>query len=369
MIARLDLTNSQTMGTPVSPIPAGALAVAIVPTYTYLPYDRAIPTGASAATSPTPIVNIADFNRIMRIGNVTDATGTPVPGPPSGLLTDRFATLGTAPDTAPGAQSSGTGQIQQQNEGILYFDFWPDPTLYAKPADYPLAINPATGTPCPTVANCDFRAVTLLDCLATTDRFSDFSIDIGNGNPDINKLRIPGKININTASGDVLRAIPNVTDQMVADILYYRSGIATAYGLATAPSPGVLTYAATTGRGFHSMAEVLVPLGAGSASATIDSRDKAWASIYNLCTVSSDTFVVYGYLEAVRQNPAFTTFSNPGSWYVTGTSNVSDDPHANSSFALIRVARRRWVAVIDRSYSNTTSTASPRIIAIKDLPY
>ena len=266
---------------------------------------------------------------------------------------------------APNVPVAGSsGNISDPNEATLYFNFWPNPSLYMWPdpskpiQEYPLMIDLPNNKLSPSGrsvgaghafdANCDLRAVTLLDCLATIDRFSDFSINIGNNNPDITKLRIPGKINVNTASGDVLRAIPNMTDQMVADVLCYRSGGANAAGYhGTVPSAGLVAYLTALAsatppyvpHGFHSLAELLVPLGTGATNPVINpqnptvatSRDKAWASVYNLCTVSSDTFVVYGYLEAVQQNPAFPGFNNAAHWYSTGAALVSDDPHAGAN--------------------------------------
>ena len=226
------------------------------------------------------------------------------------------------------------------------------------------------------------RAVVFLNCLTTIDRFSDFSIQIGNANPDISKLRIPGKINVNTASGDVLRAIPNMTDQMVANILGYRSGTPATYGTTSATTNLTGSITASEGHGFHTLGELLVAL-ATPAQATMDLRDKAWASVFNLCTVRSDTFAVYGYMEAVRQNPNFAGFSDkPDSlgnkgWYTPSTDAAYsspafsiDDPH--NTGPLIRVARRRWIAIVDRSFSNYAAGSGqfvlPRVVAIKDLP-
>ena len=237
--------------------------------------------------------------------------------------------------------------------------------------------------------------ITLLDCLATIDRFSDSTIDIGGGARDINKLRIAGRININTASGDILRAIPNMTDQMVANILSYRSrnpgsGVPLTISYNAVPSnlSGVFQ-----GTGIHSLAELLAPLATAPGIINPDpasgatSRDKLWASVYNLCTVSSDTFVVYGYLEAIRVHPnvvALGLHDNKYSWYDESGANTpftissatdvatTDDPHATTTtypnLRNLRVARRRWVAIVDRSWSNTTKTIVPRIVAMKDLP-
>jgi hypothetical protein len=389
-IARADISNAGSMSAPSS-VPtlgtaAGSLKINL--------YDRSA-LNIPSLGAPDPILNIADFNRIPRVGDHVYSSIGVLPGPPGiggpviadavpALLTERITQLGSGADPAPNAPTaSSTGTFTQANEAIIYFDFWPNPAMFQTTTEYPIAVAPPT-TPVPVDPNCDMRAVVLLNCLATIDRFSDFSIDIGNGNPDITKLRIPGKINVNTASPDVLRALPGIAaqpnpDQLIANILTYRSGVAQTYGPGNTPNnlpPIVMTYA---GRGFHTLGELLVAMGTGS-SATIDARDKAWASIYNLCTVRSDTFVVYGYMEAVRQNPNFTstTFNNGSHWYTASddttyypsTSPTIDDPH--NTGPLIRVARRRWVAIVDRSFSNykagTANFSLPRIVAIKDLP-
>jgi hypothetical protein len=225
--------------------------------------------------------------------------------------------------------------------------------------------------------------VKLLGEIAMVDRVSDYSNAVnGIVGFDIQKIRLPGLINVNTASGDVLRAIPNMTDQMVANILAYRSRQAsiTYNGMASTTDYSVV--ATYPGLGIRSLAELLVPLAgltparqlnpAQYFSASMDSRDQAWGSIYNLCSVRSDTFVVYGYLEAVKPNPADNAFNNNTNWYGTGAANVSDDPHAASTVPLIRLGRRRWVAIVDRSFCNYGAADAkysiPRVVAIKDLP-
>jgi hypothetical protein len=89
-----------------------------------------------------------------------------------------------------------------------------------------------------------------------------------------------------------------------------------------------------------------------------------------LCTVRSDTFIVYGYMEAVRVNPAYPAspgHNNGTDWYA----GVTDDPH-DATKPNLRIAQRRWVALIDRSFSNYDRSDSkftlPRVVAIKDLP-
>lgn len=55
------------------------------------------------------------------------------------------------------------------------------------------------------------RTVWLLDCLAFTDRVSDNYITVDPtsiADPGFGKLRIPGRINVNTAPPEVLENIP-----------------------------------------------------------------------------------------------------------------------------------------------------------------
>ncbi|HVT80884.1 MAG TPA: hypothetical protein VHM90_09520, partial [Phycisphaerae bacterium] len=153
------------------------------------------------------------------------------------------------------------------------------------------------------------------------------------------------------------------------------------------------------GYGIHSIAELLVPLAAlrqldAPAATTLAERDWLWGDIASCLTVRSDTFVVYAYMEALRQNPHYTgAFDNKYDWYATnyGTSvtpptggvGVTDDPNLDN-YGLLRVARRRWVAIVDRSYANFSRYqpnlgagppfildprfTQPRIVAQKDLP-
>ena len=123
-----------------------------------------------------------------------------------------------------------------------------------------------------------------------------------------------------------------------------------------------------------------------AATTTIDARDAAWGAIYNLCTVRSDTFVVYGYLEAVRVNPRYVaaglTHNNGSDWYDTSAAATTDDPN-NGTIKNQRLARLRWVAIVDRSFCNyglkkkdpvtgnlidDPNFQIPRVVAIKDLP-
>ena len=80
-------------------------------------------------------------------------------------------------------------------------------------------LNPTILTP----SQGDPRAARLLECLAFTDRVSDYTIDFGDntsstllnginmGDRGISKLRIPGLLNVNTASpGSFIATIPSL---------------------------------------------------------------------------------------------------------------------------------------------------------------
>ncbi len=191
---------------------------------------------------------------------------------------------------------------------------------------------------------------------------------------------------MNTASGDVLRALPGIQqtatiygdpaypDKLVANILAYRDRSASSTKSYNAQLNSVDFSSTTTypGKGIHTLSELLTAVDAlavkaGHTASSLDTRDQLWASIYNLCTVRSDTFAVYGYLEAVKANPV-SGHNNGSNWYGT----ASDDPHAASNIPNIRLARRRWIAIVDRSYGNYGRTDAtftlPRVVAIKNLP-
>ncbi|MGN6369337.1 MAG: hypothetical protein ACTHN5_13845 [Phycisphaerae bacterium] len=320
-------------------------------------YDRfaGTPQYTMQRAQQSGFANIAEFNRTMRICHQIDAAGDAVI--PNGLVTDQMYNLLSTSASAPFTN------MQFQQQAKIYFDFRPHPGIYS-------ACPPDEVTGTAPVFEGDIRATRLLDQITCIDRVADTSIDIGGGATDIDKIRLPGQINVNTASGDVLRAIPNMTDQMVANILAYRdrtysNGATVTYNGATSAAYAPGSY---PGSGFRSLAELIIPISDAGTPATLPDRDALWAKVFNLCTVRSDTFAVYGYLEAVRQNPNAASFDNSSDWYSTGA-NVSDDPNAGSGVKLIRVARRRWVAIMDRSWSNTAQTALPSVVAIKDLPY
>jgi len=327
-------------------------------------YDRFAGTpeypASTSGTQAPPFANVAEFNRTMRVCHVVKVD------PANALLFDSIPANGLV--TAHMAQILASGaavpfsNMKYPTEAKLYFDFMARPQIYST--------TPSTDVVPPTIQG-DIRAIRFLDQLAFIDRASDTNIDVGGGTTDINKIRLPGQINVNTASGDVLRAIPNMTDQMVANILAYRdrtdtstkyNNVASTTDYSPGGSPNY------PGKGIRSLAELMVPITDAGSPSTFAKRDALWASIYNLCTVRSDTFVLYGYLEAVRANPSYTLVHNNASdWYGL----VTDDPH-NTTIPNLRVAKRRFIAIIDRSWCNYQAGNSnftlPRVVAIKDLP-
>jgi hypothetical protein len=324
-------------------------------------YDR-----YAVATPPNPrnpLANIAEFNHVMRVCNeFNSSTGASVG---MGVVPTHLQTITSAASPPPPFSTAATtpGVWDAQ----LHFDFYGDPAFYS------IAPQPnidATGKH-------DIRAVKLFDSCAMIDRVANANFKVNGTALDINELRIPGQINVNTASGDVLFAIPGISvptnpspNLLIANILAYRDRDVSG----TMKYPAVTGTANSTdfssipGKGIRGLPELMVPILAtlGTTPATLDARDQIWANICNLCTVRSDSFAVYGYLEAVRQNRNFTGF-NASSWY----SSVSDDPN-NTTSPLIRLGRRRWVAIVDRSFSNYAASdpkySIPRVVAIKDLP-
>jgi hypothetical protein len=332
-------------------------------------YDRY--ASNASLTQGSQFTSIREFNQIMRQTNVFDAVSGGDPTIVS-LLPDRLAALSAA--TAP------YSTMQFPIDAQMHFDFMAAPWIFNSTPTADSAAPPAT----PNVKPGDIRAVHIFDQITLMDRVSDTSIDLSRAGitQAIDKLRLPGQVNINTAYGDVLRALPGIQamttmtpNQAVANILAYRDRLSTAgakYPM-NGGSAATVDYSDPTnypGKGFRSMAELLVVLQDTNAQ-DLQGRDYFWASVLNLCTVRSDTFVVYGYMEAVRANPAYTgAFNNASDWY----GNVTDDPRDTSigSYPLLRIAQRRWVALIDRSFCNydrnNGNFTLPKVVAIKDLP-
>ncbi len=98
---------------------------------------------------------------------------------------------------------------------------------------------------------------------------------------------------------------------------------------------------------------MLIPLAAASAGHAAAVRDADGLLFFTSCTTRSDTFAVYGYMEALKANSGVAN-NNTTDWY-TGT--YSDDPN-NTTAQFIRVAKRRFLAILDRSWCNVPRTGT-----------
>ncbi|HVS70637.1 MAG TPA: type II secretion system protein GspK [Phycisphaerae bacterium] len=121
-----------------------------------------------------------------------------------------------------------------------------------------------------------------------------------------------------------------------------------------------------------------------------------WPRLFTQLTVRSDTFVVEGVLEALRVHPNVSAdpqqkihHDNAWNWYdfdeggnsMPGDKATVDDPTLtlkdDSYLRNLRIARRRFIGLIDRSYTETapevnetayTPFTLPHIVAVEDLP-
>ncbi len=384
-------TGQNKMGIPYPTNPPDAAAL----TATVPLYDRALDLyrayGYTTAQAQVPqqqlLDNIADFNRIMRISNEIDSTtGLPIA---NGMLPSQLW-----------SKASATGVGDHPFDAQVHFDFRGAPMLYSPGATAPTGYVPG-----------DVNAVKLLQYLTLTDRVSDYTIDLGDNATagGISKIRIPGRINVNTASPQVLGTLPvfsNTTGsvpnaQLLGCILAYRWRTTTTDARIPINCQPVTPVDFTSqtnypGYGIRSMAELQIPIlvfqeyaiaktGPTLSYPTLFDRDQLWAQMFNSLTVRSDTFVAYAYLEGVRLNPRYAgpAIDNSIIWYQNvpsgGGPTITDDPN-DTTHQLLRVARRRWVAIVDRSQANFSryapgSTtldprfAQPRIVAQKDLPH
>ncbi len=314
-----------------------------------------------------PYYNVNEFDHIPRIAHEVDAlTGLPAgAGTVSRQLAAIFTETPPPPDLA---------KVQFPREARVYFDFRTPPWVYssgrsAGPDAAPIPENP----PYPPG---DLRAMRLLECLSFVDSGKDSSV--------------PGQVNVNTAPAEVLSMIPILNDRAgwVSAILAYRWRTtsddpripfgyrSTYYDFRDSVGPS----AKYPGYGIRSLGELEIPLSFPFATApNLDQREALWSDVFNLCTVRSDKFVLYGCLEAVKQNPRYRgPFDNFMDWYQTDPRYITDDP-SNTTAPLLRVGRRRWIALLDTS-SNASrillsnraldpNFALPKIIAAKDLPH
>ncbi len=174
--------------------------------------------GASGGTAPYVYNgNINDFN--LHYQRVTSMTGTAYTATNGLPITDIMADLNSSPFKE--LDATQTGAVLPQ-EGKFYFDYRADP-----------------------------RAQRLLQLLSTVDRASDGTDQLGAGTADtLDEVRLPGRVNVNTASDQVLAALPNMTVALVANIHAYRdrlngytnaslTGCTTATNYSTYPGMGI----------------------------------------------------------------------------------------------------------------------------------
>jgi len=430
-------------------------------------YSGAVYDGAGNTIAPldtTGFINLDDFNCIARETNYVDsATGTaetiadqinantqyPAPTlpypPPTGITSPPSVSSPFAYTTSnngmtyvnyatlQGATKDPTFPSEIY-DSALYFDFAYDPrAAYSAatqapgyPEDPILAVN--TGG---SVVRTSFgeMAPNILSMISISYRTgSPASAALPNGTADL--VRLPGKININTAGPDVLYSafsddgalwnalsptapyISNLVDAAIAFRDRLPAGasvpIFTSTGttgstsatttMALAVNP-LLTFNYNTqgypGTGFRTRADLLTAMlpiidTAGSLYAgslvptTLQQRDAAWADVANFLTVRSDTFAVYGLVQALRLNPLYNTavaagtaVYNPTDWYNANQGiaigaaptqySISTDP-TNQNAEFILEGSRRFIAIVDRSYCNNGATVQPHIVALKILP-
>ena len=347
------------------------VAAAAIPLYDRFADPGGLP-GYTAGTEPSAgqaFLNIGDFNSITRLISVSGYSATAGDYVPVQMISQTIQNLGSTPNTY-----EATANPSLEYEANARFDFLYDPSATTQP---------------------DARAIAMLDYITFDSAASDATVNDGT-TPNI-KLRVPGRINVNTASQPVLQAMADsLNDTSLAS--GYQAQIVTAItGLRARTGSGgipVVNFTSIPGSGINSKAELLDGLqGIGASSsppATLQQRDEAWADVYNMCTVRSDTFAVYGLMQALTLNAIFSgtlpSTANTTDWY-----NASQDPYASTgpptpnpnlistdpastNAEFILTGQQRFIAIIDRSLSNPNPTTpngvvpQPRVVAIKVLP-
>lgn len=309
--------------------------------------DRFAVMGAGSPVQGAPANNIGDLGWLMRYCNLVTI------GSPS-AISNLVGNILTSPPPAPyinmdAANLPDVGFAQLPYDAQLHFNFY-------TPANY----FDASGT-----LNYDYRAIAFLDYCTWLDRVYDDSIQVdlpATGTPalQIDKLRLAGRVNVNTAAQTVLQAMPNMTTNMVTQIVNYRD------------RTGAYTPATVPGMGIRSVSELIRPalVASGTTPTTLVElyNLSGWSKIYTASTVRSDTFVVYGYLEAIKTNNAYTgAFDNSTVWYGPAVSS----PAVGDPIQLL--AKRRFMMIVDRSWCNyprsdTVNFKLPRVVAFKEMP-
>ena len=313
---------------------------------------------------------------------------------------------------------AAAGNISGEAFGAaLYFDFAYDPRAAFTVADQsfpdpvltPNGISP-TAAPNPAGRNQMPPTVLAMTTLVGRHMPSPAAVALPHGAADL--VRRAGRININTANPAVLYSAlsndgalwngntpPAATNvrQLAADAIAMRNRLAAGNLtlFSTRQSIATPAYNGYSGIGFHSTADLLVafiptvesgtfPAGQTATPVTIQQRDAAWADIENFISVRSDTFAVYGLIQALRLNPEYATLVKSGAsayapvdWYnanqgiapgntATRDSLTMNPNDPNAEFIL--EASRRFIAIIDRSYCNAGTRTQPHIVAIEPLP-
>ncbi len=321
-----------------------------------------------------------------------------------------------------------TAMAQEQFLAQLYFDFPFDPRAALTSADMP-----TTGIVEPNV-------LTMFSLNARAD--NPTVTPVGLAYPSL-LTRTPGLINVNTAGEvplydaiyEAAAAVagtqgPADDSQLVADTIAYRDRLgagsgtggtitlptfqSTPGGTASLQSETVPTnYSTYPGYNIKSLGDLLLAwlpeleainkaAGGGAAPASFLQRDILWADCANNFCVHSDSFAVYGLVQAIRLNPNYTgaTGAVPPAtdWYtasqeipysnavstnegyvvpqlIASTSSVTVGIGTASRTIIpefILEGQRRFVAIVDSSYSTppgaTAAPPAPKIVAMKILP-
>ncbi len=356
------------------------------------------------------LININDFNCIARKASFSTPSGSGIPLTYT-IGTDDKTPATYVPSTSTAAEPIFSGESNQAN---IYFDFAYDPRAALTAAN---AALDTTGIP-PTILS----MTTLTDRSSNSAAFTastsnNVTTTLPEGPTDL--LRLPGKVNINTAGPDVLCSVfsddgalwngtiaptSNAISLLVDDAMAFRERLPIgspgppivspvplfAPNATTTMIPNPNAYngfsSGTDATGFHSTADFLLAslptvytagaLYSGSVAPTnLQQRDAAWADVENFITVRSDTFAVYGLVEGLRLNPNYTsTAYTPTDWYnanqgiAMGSAGSMSTDATNANAEFILEGTRRFIAIIDRSYCNNGNVVQPHIVAVKILP-
>ena len=353
-----------------------------------------------------PIVNWADANCIARLCSYDTASGFEPVTWQLGQVTSSVIQNDVPKDST---TTAGGYKALANEQGLAqaYFDFPFDPRAALTSADMP-----TTGAVEPSVLNM-FSLVTRADNPSVTGAWLPY--------PNL-LTRTPGLINVNTAgevplydaiydaayaaAGDVAATAALHTSELVADTIAYRDRLAaqsnfpiftSIAGAAATVTPTGTTPAYNTYPGYNikSLGDLLLAwlpeLETISPNPTsFLQRDMLWAACANNFCVHSDSFAVYGLVQAIRLNPNYLSSGgtvNPTDWYnanqdIYGTSGYVEGALAPTPTVtlgtgtsartyipeFILEGQRRFVAIVDSSYSTPPGVTAPKIVAIKYLP-